>query len=283
MVVASQLADMRQLLAAERAALIDLLGTLDEGDWDLPTECSAWSVKGICLHLIGDDLSLLSRQRDGAPSGLRRLAADSPGTGFVELLNRFNESWVAAGSFMSPSVVKGLLRATGAWTSEFYDARALDELGEPVFWVGPDPAPYRLIVAREYCERWIHHMQIARAVGRPGAVEPSFLRAAVSGAARVLVNFVREALAERSSEAQLRVGTLGSWTFFADDSGRWNVVDDATDSCEVACEIGVDDAASAFSFGMSREQLDAAWRPIGSADAGRVLKDVLVSGLLRRR
>jgi hypothetical protein len=62
--------DMTSLLFGERAALLDLLGGLDPSGWQAPTECPAWSVKGIALHLLGDDLSLLSRQRDDATNSL---------------------------------------------------------------------------------------------------------------------------------------------------------------------------------------------------------------------
>ena len=58
----------------ERARLLELLGTLNKAQWSLPTECPAYSVKGIAAHILGDDLSLLSRQRDGAVQGLVLIA-----------------------------------------------------------------------------------------------------------------------------------------------------------------------------------------------------------------
>ena len=58
----------------ERVRLIELLGTLNAEQWSSPTECPAYSVKGIATHILGDDLSLLSRQRDGAVQGLVLIA-----------------------------------------------------------------------------------------------------------------------------------------------------------------------------------------------------------------
>src|SRR5690606_35965736 len=49
--------DVTALLRPERAVLIDLLGGLEATDWDRPTECPAYTVKGVATHLLGDDLS----------------------------------------------------------------------------------------------------------------------------------------------------------------------------------------------------------------------------------
>jgi hypothetical protein len=54
-----------EALFPERAALVTLLQDLSAEDWAKPTECPAYSVQGIATHILGDDLSLLSRQRDG--------------------------------------------------------------------------------------------------------------------------------------------------------------------------------------------------------------------------
>jgi hypothetical protein len=83
--------DVTGMLEAEREAFVDLLVDLDDAEWVRPTECPAWSVHGIALHVLGDDLSLLSRQRDTAPSGLLQYARANPGLGFRALLDGFNE------------------------------------------------------------------------------------------------------------------------------------------------------------------------------------------------
>ena len=45
--------ELLYLYPVERAALLDLLGQLKPDEWAAPTECPAWSVKGIALHLLG--------------------------------------------------------------------------------------------------------------------------------------------------------------------------------------------------------------------------------------
>ena len=58
--------DVTPMLRPERALFVELLESLDPEDWDTATECPAYSVKGVATHVLGDDLSLLSRQRDKA-------------------------------------------------------------------------------------------------------------------------------------------------------------------------------------------------------------------------
>ena len=116
----------------ERARLIQLLATLDDEQWAKPTECPAYSVKGIASHILGDDLSLLSRQRDGAAPGLVLMAERMPGTDFRALLDGFNDQWVDATGFLSPALLLQLLDLTGQWTHRYYCDVDPSAPGEPV-------------------------------------------------------------------------------------------------------------------------------------------------------
>src|SRR2546423_14965242 len=125
--------DLLRLYPVERAELLALLSELGPDEWTAPTECPKWSVKGIALHVLGDDLSLLSRQRDDEPSGV----AIQPGASFDELfvaLDRFNDRWVEAASFLSAPALLELLRLSGEWTQQFYGSVHPDRLGEAVPW-----------------------------------------------------------------------------------------------------------------------------------------------------
>jgi hypothetical protein len=62
--------DVIDVLPVERSTLMEMLRSLDDDDWRRPTECPAYDVQGVATHVLGDDLSLLSRQRDGATSGV---------------------------------------------------------------------------------------------------------------------------------------------------------------------------------------------------------------------
>src|SRR5207237_235870 len=129
-------------------------------------------------HVLGDDLSLLSRQRDGAVPGLLLLADELAGADFRTLLDTFNDRWVAAARFLSPDLLIDLLRLCGEWTATYYETVDPEAPGEPVGLFGAAPnasSPFWQAIAREYLERWIHHSQIRRALGLPSLGDRQFL------------------------------------------------------------------------------------------------------------
>jgi uncharacterized protein (TIGR03083 family) len=281
-VTPSVVPDLRPLMVDERARLLELLCELDDADWDRPTECPAWSVKGIALHLLGDDLSLLARQRDDQPSGLIAVAERNPGRSFLELLDLFNQGWVASSSFFSTALLVDLLRLTGEWTAAFYGQCGLEERGEPVFWLGPEPAPYRFIVAREYGERWIHHLQIGRATNHSGPLEPQFMLPAVDMALRIVGRFMGDALGERSALIGITVPDLhATWTIGPDSTGAWQAGRSEA-AADVLCTIAASDVPACFSFGLSREQVDDVWTITGDPTLISPVRSVLGKGLTRR-
>src|SRR5215216_5724804 len=150
--------DVTPALAPERAALLELLLELPAEDWQRPTECPEWTVKGLVLHVLGDDLSLVSRQRDASLDGLTLYAIDHPGVTFRALLDGFNEQWVTASTFLSVELVLELLRLVGEWSDAFYREVGLETLArEPVgLFASSEPSPYWQVIAREYVERFVH-------------------------------------------------------------------------------------------------------------------------------
>jgi uncharacterized protein (TIGR03083 family) len=175
--------DVLTELVIERDALLGLLRSLGPDDWRRATECPAYDVQGVAAHVLGDDFSLLSRQRDGAMPGLFRYLAD--GIEFRAALDRFNDTWVDTVQFFSPEVLIDLLECTGRWTHEWYSEVDPDRIGEPVgFFGATSGAPYWMIAAREYAERWIHHNQILRALDRPEIEDERLVQKATEVMAR---------------------------------------------------------------------------------------------------
>jgi uncharacterized protein (TIGR03083 family) len=186
MLDSSSISVVLQTYRPERRALVELLASLSPGDWTQPTECPAYSVKGIATHVLGDDLSLLSRQRDGAVQGLVYMAEELPGADFRMLLDAFNDQWVTTARFMSPVLLIELLRLTGEWTAGYYESVDPLSPGEPVGLFGASPgsrSPFWQAIAREYLERWIHHSQIRRGLGLGSLAEWQFLRTGIEVAA----------------------------------------------------------------------------------------------------
>jgi uncharacterized protein (TIGR03083 family) len=182
---AGSISDVLDVLLPERAAVLELLAGLDASDWNAATECPAYTVKGIATHVLGDDLSLLSRQRDGAEPGLIRVAAALPGADFRTILDTFNDQWVAAAQFLSPALLIELLRCCGEWTADYYREVDPEAPGEPVGFFGGrgGSSPFWHAIAREYMERWVHHSQIRRALGMPSLADAPFLDVGIDVAA----------------------------------------------------------------------------------------------------
>jgi uncharacterized protein (TIGR03083 family) len=162
------------LFPPERASLLQLLASLGAEQWQAPTVCPGWSVKDVALHLLGGDIDLLSRRRDGTAP------ADTPSkpARFQELvtsLDRLNQTWVEATRRISPRLLCELLAVTGEATQRYLATLDLFAVEESVSWIRPDPVPNWLDVARQYTERWTHQQQIRDAVGVPGMREPAVM------------------------------------------------------------------------------------------------------------
>ncbi len=154
--------DLRPLFPEERAALLDVLAGLDDGEWGAPTPCPGWSVRDLCCHVLGEDLGLLARERDGHLGGL----LDATGADLAPALAAANQAWIDATRRLSPRQIVEQLRASGeelaAWLAGV-DVTA----PAGVSWAGPAPVPKWLDVARHFTERWVHQQQVRIAAGRP--------------------------------------------------------------------------------------------------------------------
>ena len=62
--------DVRPLLSRDREDLVRLLRRLSAQEWNASSRAPGWTVKALALHLLDDDLSLLSRGRDKDYSSL---------------------------------------------------------------------------------------------------------------------------------------------------------------------------------------------------------------------
>src|SRR3954468_8808654 len=221
------LLDVTPALAPERSALLELLRGLSAQDWERPTECPEWTVKGLVLHVLGDDLSLLSRQRDASLDGLTLYAVDHPGVTFRALLDGFNEQWVTASTFLSVELMLELLRWVGEWSDTFYREVGLETVArESVgLFANPEPSPYWQVVAREYVERFVHQSQVRRAGGAPG-LDGGLVTWAARVTAHLFAAWLVEYSAAPGSTIGFEVEGAGGWTVHS-DTGRWHAEADS--------------------------------------------------------
>lgn len=232
-------------------SLVRLLSDLSADDWNRPTACARWTVKDIASHLLGGEVGILSRHRDGyAYSGNPFISWEE----LVAWINRLNDTWVKATSRMSPRVLCELMKLTGEQVCDYFESLDPYEIGSPVDWAGPEPAPVWLDLAREYTERWHHQQQIRDAVGKPGLKEPRFF-------APVLDAFVR-ALPRTYAEVDAKDGTLIALTITGDaggrwvllrESGQWRLYIEATQAADAEIVIGPDLAWRLFTKGVPKE------------------------------
>ena len=200
------------LFAPLLEALLEVLSDLSPDEWDRPIARSSWTVKDTALHLLGDELGILSRQRDGFSLPSEPVADwDS----LVASLNRWNDEWLRAARRLSPRVLCDLLRIAGAQACAHFEARDPFATGGAVSWAGPAPAPVWLDVAREYTERWHHQQHIREALGQPGLLSPRFL-------APVLDTFVW-ALPHTYREIEAAEGTFVLLSISGHAGGQWTL------------------------------------------------------------
>jgi uncharacterized protein (TIGR03083 family) len=207
------------LFPAEREALVALLEELSLDDWFRPTSAGEWTVKDVAAHLVADDLGRVSSRRDGHRQPW--VPADEPLKAYI---NRRNAEWVAAMRRLSPRVVTSLLDFSRHETQRLFESVDPFALGPPVNWVGPEPAPNWLDLAREFTERWHHQQQIREAVAAPLLNNPTFLRPVLQTFAFSLVPPYRDLEAPAGSTVQLYVDgpSGGDWAVVRDEAG-WSL------------------------------------------------------------
>jgi len=262
-----RLLDVTPALRPERAELLALLRGLAAEDWQRPTECPAWTVKGIALHVLGDDFSLLTRQRDASTTNSLMLYAERhPGLTFRDLLDGFNDEWELTVRFLSTELVLELLRIVGEWSDTFYREVGLETMSrEPVgLFAQTEPSPYWQVIAREYLERFIHQSQIRRAVGAEEVSDEL-----VTWAARVCVELLAAWLVDftpsTGSVVGIDLGDAGGWSWRR-EAGRWTAQEGIADDAAARLVVAPGATVALLSRGMTRDEAARRVTVEGDAD-----------------
>lgn len=151
--------------------LMELLGSLDASEWQLPTVCSAWRVKDIAAHLLDGMLRRLSSHRDGYRS-VRQRAKPESYTDLVAFLGQINAEWTDATERLSPQVLTALIGWAAPQLASFFST--LEPAGAAIVsvaWAGEQQSQNWFDIAREYTEQWHHQRQIVEAVARGYEIE----------------------------------------------------------------------------------------------------------------
>lgn len=198
------------LFPEERAALLAFLQSLSEDQWQIDDVYPHWSLKDVVSHLLADDLSRLSRGRDGHKAALFEFTTQETfEADLLAWINRQNNAWVEATRRLSPQLLVDLLRWTGEQTQAYWQSLDLDALGDPVSWAGPDPAPVWLDVAREFTERWLHQQHIREAIGAPLLYERRIFIPVLDTFARAIPHTYRHVIAPDGTLVRLTLNPVG--------------------------------------------------------------------------
>jgi uncharacterized protein (TIGR03083 family) len=235
-----------------RRLLLEVIESLSAEDWDRPTAAQLWSVKDIAVHLLGGDVSNLSRRRD------EFLGQGKSITDFHELvafINNLNDEWVRAGRRMSPRLLCDLLAFTGPQLAAYFDSLDLFAQGGPVSWAGPEPAPVWLDVAREYTEQWHHQQQIRDATGRPPLYSARWFAPVLETFMRALPYTYRNTEAAEGTVIEVEItGEAGNRWFLQRRGEGWELLIGTHISSETRLSIPQDAAWRLLTKGLSPAQ-----------------------------
>jgi uncharacterized protein (TIGR03083 family) len=260
-----------------RAALLELLRDLSPAEWQAPTACAGWTVKDVAAHLLGDDLGRLSWGRDGFASPAFAAGLDvSTLSGLVAAIDRQNAVWVEAMRRLSPRLLVALLEISGEQIE--IDLGSLDRgaIGMPVDWVGPEPAPVWLDIAREYTERWTHQQHIRDAVGRPGLTERRWLAPVLETFVRGLPRALRAAPVADGAALRLIISddAGGEWVALRRD-GEWALATAPGMAVAATVALDAETAWRLFTRGITPDQARRTARIAGDASLAAYALDTV--------
>lgn len=234
-----------------RVHLLTLLAELDEENWARPTAAPGWSVKDVATHLLGGDIAILSGKRDGFRSTQKVNGYDQ----LVELVNRLNREWVLAARRFSPRLLREFLALCGPEVEACFSSLDPMQMGSPVDWAGPDPAPVWFDLAREFTERWHHQQQIRDATGRPALYDPYFLAPVLDTFVRALPHAFRHTTAPAGTSVRFEIaGDAGGVWYLYKAEDAWTLFLDSPAEPATTVVLPQDVAWRLFTKGMDRDK-----------------------------
>ena len=145
--------------------LIDLLSSLDDAEWNLPTMAPQWRVRDVAAHLLDTALRKLSGGRDKWRVENINVRSHQD---VIALVNRLNHEGVTVYRRLSPPILTQLMQVACNQTADFYET--LDPFAPAaigVSWAGEMSSLVWFDNAGELTERWHHQEQIRAATNRP--------------------------------------------------------------------------------------------------------------------
>ncbi len=240
------------LLRKVDARLIELLRSLEPGEWELQSVAPAWRVRDVAAHLLDTPLRKLSMVRDSW--FVERVEIPSP-EDLVALVNRLNREGVAVYRRLSPPVLIEMMEMACRETANFHES--LDPFAPAAFnvsWAGEAQSLNWFDTARELTERWHHQQQIRFATNRPGIMTPELYLPVLDCFLRGLPHRYRDAEATDGTLVVVEVsGDCGGEWLLVKAPKRWELVGES--SAPAACRVTIPQeiAWRVFTKGIDRE------------------------------
>ena len=128
-------------------------------------------------------------------------------------------------------------------------------MGKSISWVGPEPAPVWLEIAREYTERWHHQQHIRDALIKPGMKEPKYLTPVLATFVWALPHTYRHLDAEENTIVTLTItGDSGGQWSIQREQGRWQFYEGSSGKANSEVVLFEDLAWRIFTGGLGKNQ-----------------------------
>ena len=156
--------------------------------------------------------------------------------------------------------------------------RSLDPyaMGGPVSWIGPEPAPVWVDIAREYTERWHHQQHIRDALDQPGLKQPKYMAPVLETFVLALPCAFRSASAPEGTSVTLTISGVsgGEWSIRQED-GDWRLYQGAPQQPDAGVLIDQDIAWRLFTRGLCQDEAVEQISFYGDQRLGRMVLDMV--------
>lgn len=245
--------------------LIELLGSLEPGEWDLQTVAPLWKVRDVAAHLLDTPLRKLSLVRDGCY--VEAVDIRSP-QDVIALVNRLNREGVAVYRRLSPGVLIELMKLACEESARFHES--LDPFAPAAFavsWAGEERSLNWFDTARELTERWHHQQQIRLATNRPGIMTPDLYHPVLDCFLRGLPHAYRDLEAPAGTTLLVEIsGPSGGRWLLSKQSAGWILGKPSDGGVSTRVAIPEEIAWRLFTKGIDRAAARARMEVQGDAD-----------------
>lgn len=254
--------------------LIELLKSLKEDEWNLPTVARQWTVKDVAAHLLDGNIRHLSMSRDN-------YFGETPGEinsyqDLVAFLNKLNADWVNATKRMSPQVLIKMLEITGKQFSEHIATLDLNKQAMfAVAWAGNEQSLNWFHIAREYTEKWHHQQQIRDAVNKPGIITEEFYQPFLQTFMQALPHTYRNTRAYEGSVVKISVTGEGGGDWYLIKKNEWEFSDEEYLMPEAHTTIDGDIAWKLFSKSWRKDDAMPYIKIEGNEELGEVVLEMI--------